>query len=346
MSKLTGVVLLEGPDGAGKTTLAEALCQKYGGHYVHRTWRKGMDVWDHHTEALQLADKLSHEQLVVIDRLWPSEAIYGKVFRKESDYKHNSRAMDRVLLRLATIHVLCVPDVDYVVETHGQRARAGGEMYSTVQEVAQRYWDWTFGSRYEPRPRDGDITEQQAAMGGFLKLRNDALHYDVNVDGTDLDFFCQKIEAHLRERQASQYAFALDPTTPNCLGHRMEAEYLFVGEQVGDLHSWSRWPFYARTHSPDFLNKALHELAFEEQKGLWNNAWDADNRLIHIWNERARPDLKVIPLGRKAEHRCKALGIPVHAAVPHPSWARRFNHHGQRGYTYADQLKEVLVGNR
>lgn len=341
MAKLTGVVLLEGPDCAGKTTLADELVKRYDGHYVHRTWRKGIDVWDHHVEAIQIANDRAHEQLVVVDRLWASEAIYGRVYRKESNYRHNSRAMDRVLLRLATIHVLCVPDVDYVVKTHAARAAVGQEMYPTVREVAERYHDWALGNTYVTRPLNGDITEQQAAMGGFIALRNDALHYDVNTDGTDMPAYCAKIADHLRERQATQYPFALDPATPNCLGHRTEARYLFVGEQLGDLHSWSRWPFFARTHSPDFLNRTLHELAFEEQHGLWTNAWDEDHRLPRIYNERAA-ELKVIALGRKAEHRCKTLGIPVHAAVPHPSWARRFNHHGQRGYTYADQLREVL----
>lgn len=339
--KLAGVVVLEGPDGAGKTTLAEHLVKRYDGHYVHRTWRKGMDVWDHHTEAVQIANERSHKQLVVIDRLWASEAIYGKVYRGESDYKHNSRAMDRVLLRLCAINVLCIPPLDYVVDVHAKRAAAGGEMYSTVDEVAERYRDWALGNR--SRPINGDVTEQLAALGGFIANRNDALLYDVTRHGSDMDAFADELEKLLLDRRASQYPFALDPATPNCLGHRLEAEYLFVGEQVGDLHSWSRWPFYARTHSPDFLNKSLHEIAFDEPKALWSNAWDEDNRLPHIWNERATPELKVIALGRKAERRCKAVGIPVHAAVPHPSWARRFNYHGQRGEPYPEVLKKALA---
>lgn len=339
-TRLTGVVLLEGPDGAGKTTLAEHLCKKYDGHYVHRTWHKGMDVWSHHSEALEIANERSANQLVVIDRLWPSEAIYGRVFRKESDYKHNSRAMDRVLLRFATINVLCVPPVEYVVDVHARKAREGLEMYSSVEQVAKLYDRWAYGTGLV-FDAAGDIIEQQASLGGFANIRRDALVYDVTKDGADLERYSELLEEKLRWRQSKQFKFALDSKTPNILGHKEDADFIFVGEQLGDLHTWSRWPFYARSHSPDFLNRSLHEITYEEPRGLWTNAWDEDNRLPQIWNERDK-DYRVIALGRKAERRCEALKIPVHAMVPHPSWARRFNHYGQRGELYSDTLKKAL----
>lgn len=342
MRKLTGVLVLEGPDGAGKTTLAEELCRRNDGHYVHRTWRKGMDVWDHHTEALQIANERAHEQLVVIDRLWPSEAIYGRVFRGESDYKHNSRCMDRVLLRMAAIYVLCVPrDKEYIKKIHGDRAAAGGEMYSNIDRVVDAYVDWMDGrvvTVSEDIINTGklDIVQQQSEYGGFLSSRSDRFHYDVTRDGANMNLVCEGIEHTLAQRQSQQWSFALDPNTPNVLGHAKDAEFLFVGEQVGDLHAWSRWPFYARSHSPDYINRSLHEFGFNEKRGAWTNAWDEDNRLPHIYG--ASPHLKVIALGRKAERRCEALRIPVHASLPHPSWARRFNHHGQRGTSYPQLL--------
>lgn len=341
MSKLKGVIVLEGPDGAGKTTLAEALCKKYDGHYIHRTWRKGMDVFDHHTEALQIANQLAHEQLVVIDRLWPSEAIYGQVYRKESDYKHNSRAMDRVLLRMSALYVLCVPrNPDYVRTIHARKHAQGLEMYDNIDQVTQRYIDWLDGN--ELADPVGDIIDQQAHFGGFLNDRGyGAFHYDVEQRGHELDKVVEELAEHLAWYRKQQWSFALDPNTPNILGHKLHAKYLFVGEQLGDLHSWSRWPFYARTHSPDFLNKSLHEIAFPERWGAWTNAWDEDNRLPHI--VAASPHLKIVALGRKAERRLNALKIPVHAAVPHPSWARRFNYHGQRGVPYPQQLADALA---
>lgn len=341
MSNIKGVILLEGPDGTGKSTLADFLVNKFDGHYVHRTWRRGMDVWDHHTEALQIANERAHQQLVVIDRLWPSEAIYGNVFRKESDYKHNSRAMDRVLLRMAAIYVLCVPsDPDYVRAVHKRKAGEGLEMYTNIDQVIDRYQHWTFGDN-ELSEWNGDICEQQAFLGGFLDQRpNDSHWYDVTRHGGDLENVATELEHKLAHRQATQFPFALDPKTPNCLGHRADAKYLFVGEQVGDLHAWSRWPFYARSHSPDFINKSLHEIAFAENEGVWTNAWDEDNRLPYIY--AAKPELKVIALGRKAERRCQALRVPVHAALPHPSWARRFNHYGQRGTPYPQLLNAAV----
>lgn len=343
MAKLTGVVLLEGPDGAGKTTLAEYLCKKYDGHYVHRTWRKGMDVWDHHTEALQIAHERHDKQLVVIDRLWPSEAIYGRVFRGESDYKHNSRAMDRVLQRMAALHVLCMPtDKEYIKGVHGARAAAGGEMYSNIDKVIDAYRDWIDGNQVKYLGLvlgELDIVQQQSWYGGFTNLRDDWYLYDVQQQGHDLDAVSFDVALEVQRLRNTQWPSALDPKTPNILGHKAEAEFLFVGEQVGDLHAWSRWPFYARSHSPDYINRCLHEIGFNERRGAWTNAWDEDNRLPHIVAES--PGLKVICLGRQAEKRCKQLGVSVHAGLPHPSWARRFNHYGQRGPHYRELLREA-----
>lgn len=341
MSKLTGVLVLEGPDGAGKTTLAEALVERYDAHYVHRTWHKGIDVWDHHLEALIIANERSHEQLVIIDRLHLSEQIYGRIYRGVAQQTHNVRCFDRVLLKLAAINVMCVPrDLLYVHEVHARKHAAGQELYTTVDAVAKRYVELLDGNIFTG-DGPGDYAEQQSRLGGLLWLRpEDTYHYDVTKQGHDLKRVGDELEAQLRKRQADQFTFSRDPAVPNCLGHRREAQYLFVGEQVGDLHSWSRWPFFARTHSPDFLNKALHELAFPENYGVWTNAWDEVNALPRIYAEK--PALKVIALGRKAERRCAQLRIPVHAAVPHPSWARRFNHHGERGKSYKQQLDEAL----
>lgn len=339
MSKPVGVIVLEGPDGAGKTTLAEHICEKYDGLYVHRTWSKTMDVWEHHTEGLRIAHDNYKHRLVVIDRLYPSEMIYGRSLRNGGQYKgHNARSMERVLARMGAVMGLVIPhDIQYVVDTHARKFKAGLEHFPTVEDIAVRYVDWMEGSsdeRYSELP--GDLIEQQTRLGGYKALRNDYVHYDVTLHGKNMNLAAERFIDRLERRRDTQFVFALDNETPNVLGHKADGEYLFVGERVGDPAGWSRWPFYGKNRSSDFLNRTLHSLDFNESSGIWTNAWDEANLLPRIHGER--PDLKVICFGREAERRCEQLRIPVHATVYHPSYAMRFNHYGP----YADQLKEAL----
>ena len=38
---MRGLVILEGPDACGKTTLAEKMVELWGGKYIHLTYVKG-----------------------------------------------------------------------------------------------------------------------------------------------------------------------------------------------------------------------------------------------------------------------------------------------------------------
>jgi hypothetical protein len=336
---VTGLVILEGPDGAGKTTLAQSLAEQFGGIYVHRTYSPTMDIWEHHAEAYQIAQARAHEQLVIVDRLWPSELIYGRVFRGKGYYgPYNARSMDRVSLRFCAIHVLCIPDdIEYIVKTHAEKKAKGLEMFDTVREVAVRYVDWARGSVI--RPHDGDLVEQMSSYGGFLGLRNDWFHYDVLRDGKDMKKVGKRLVEKLTDRQSKQLSLAREPAHPNFLGYIPEATHLFVGEALGDPNGWSKWPFFGRDKSADFLNRSLHQIAWPEQNGVWTNAEDPDYNLTRICS--AKPTLKVIALGQKAHDRCIKEGIH-HVTIPHPQWSRRFDYEGKIKGPYHELLEKAI----
>lgn len=338
-NSVKGVIVLEGPDGAGKTTLAEHLVKKYGGVYVHRTWSPEMNVWDHHTEALKIAHEKSYQELVVIDRLWPSEYIYGRVFRGSSQYPAwAARSMDRVLLRLCAQTICCIPkDVDYVVKMHAEKKKRNEEMFPSVREVATRYLDWWTGSVI--RPIDGDYVEQLTALGG-VSTRQDYTYYDVNVNGSRMHEFAELAVDVMIERQKKQFSLALNPALQNFIGYLPTARYLFVGEELGEPEGWCRWPFYSPAGSPDFLNRTLHRVAFDETTGCWTNAINSDDQLSRIVFEKN--SLLVICLGGIARRRCNSIGINIHAVIHHPQWARRFNFHGSNATPYHEELLDAL----
>lgn len=75
------IYILEGPDGVGKTTLANAIATKTKGHVLHCTWASNWVMKEYFKRVLEAAELLNRYQDVVIDRWAPSEWVYGHVFR-------------------------------------------------------------------------------------------------------------------------------------------------------------------------------------------------------------------------------------------------------------------------
>lgn len=68
------LIIIEGPDGAGKTTLAKKLSSSTSKQIVHcgSALRKKSDFYSY------------TKQQIILDRSWYSELVYGEVFREGS----------------------------------------------------------------------------------------------------------------------------------------------------------------------------------------------------------------------------------------------------------------------
>lgn len=77
------IVVLEGPDCAGKTTLAEALTANYGTVRANGKPPEDESLFEHYAGQVALAAKVPSE-LTVFDRLHVGELIYGPLFRGRS----------------------------------------------------------------------------------------------------------------------------------------------------------------------------------------------------------------------------------------------------------------------
>lgn len=74
------IVILEGPDGSGKTTLAKWLQHRYDLVYHHEgPPPAGVSVIDHYLELLETARDFD----VVFDRMALGERVYGPILRGE-----------------------------------------------------------------------------------------------------------------------------------------------------------------------------------------------------------------------------------------------------------------------
>ena len=85
------IIVLEGPDGCGKTEIGKGLAKRIGVPYFKmnteaQNWRKGK-----FKEALEFDQTYLVQFLkqtgysAVIDRAWPSEWVYSRVFKRDTN---------------------------------------------------------------------------------------------------------------------------------------------------------------------------------------------------------------------------------------------------------------------
>jgi hypothetical protein len=106
------IVILEGPDGSGKTTLARCLCNGYGFSYAHTGPPKPDEnvLLDY---ALKLYRANESGKNTVIDRLHLGEGIYGPIMRGVDLLTEEGLV---ILQRMITAYdaktVICLPKFD------------------------------------------------------------------------------------------------------------------------------------------------------------------------------------------------------------------------------------------
>lgn len=76
------IIIIEGPDGAGKTTLANQLSRQTKYDIVHRSQPKTDDEKKHMMSEYVAAIKSSKN--TILDRCWYSEMVYGPIMRDAS----------------------------------------------------------------------------------------------------------------------------------------------------------------------------------------------------------------------------------------------------------------------
>jgi len=316
------IFVLDGPDGVGKTTLAKRLAERTSGKYLHLTYRWKDKIHLYHDAAIRYAARLQ-PQTVVIDRWWPSEAVYAKAYRGGSQWPLYGRLADRIALKFGVMYIYCLPDsVDEAVKRHAKLKGEREEMYDDIAEVADLYLKlWHGDKRHEDK---GNYIDQLILNGGLSGNWNCA-YYSIGKWGHAMDLFIEHVIGAGLQWMEAQYAPALLYDEWNVSGHLAEAKYLFVGEQVNPKYREMYWPFHEYGNSSLFLTQALHEINYNERWGMWVNAFNHDGSLNqHLEMIALSKKLRIITLGNKAAAAVAKLGLPIHSAVPHPSYAKRF----------------------
>jgi len=357
--KTNGIIILDGPDGVGKTTLANELVKSHHFEYVHLSKPETGKAWDEHAAALLAAVQSSAGRPVVIDRHFMSEAIYGRIYRDGSEYPHTARHVDRLLHRFGALRVICAPPVEYVREMFGVLKQVRKEMFDDNMDlIAQKYLEV-----WEGRPANfsidapsgsADYLEQLANNGGVADTRGWE-HYDVTQHQGDdavqryAQYLVNKMKDELlvNEKLVGNAApFNPLDVTLRCVTGRVSLNAIWLVGDVQNVPSNERtFPFFSNDNSSRYLAEKLAELNVSESNLVIFNANDPDAMPILGWlylqQKKGRSPRRLIAMGRMAEQTLDRQGIIYHASTRHPQHARRFNY---RDSSFLLSLNSAITG--
>jgi len=137
------IVILEGPDGSGKSTLKEALIKHY--NFIEPipktlpTHKTTETMCGENATALNLA--IYNGENVVLDRGWMSEDIYSKVFRRgPSRFSKTHKAMfERLALTAGVVVVLCDPGASTIIRNLSERGDEHIRDIETINSIINEY---------------------------------------------------------------------------------------------------------------------------------------------------------------------------------------------------------------
>lgn len=336
------LIILEGPDGSGKTTLAKELIDQ-GCHYQHMTYRWPNKMVQYQTACFMhnLKKALDTNTPVVIDRWWISDMIYAKVFRGGSPWPHYGRMLDRMLLSYGGIYVMCQPGTPEEYKVRFKKlADERKEMYTDINKMAEVYDDYTdlfYGSACNK--------SYEGYLGVMMKkgmcYRQDCLKYDYLSEGGKV----KKIAARLKENVLRNYAHQNFPTFHNQTAGNFCADTIVLGDKPNLKWNSGRpdWPFFENANCSLHLAKTLDELGVDEAHTFYVNINHPITGISHIqsWLHHKTRPIRVITLGNDAEvtYLKNFCGSNSYIPAPHPQAARRFPFNQGK---FISKLKEGL----
>jgi hypothetical protein len=291
------IIILDGPDGTGKTTLAQQMCLQLGADYLHLTYRWKEKIFDYHVAAIRYAAR--RNKPIVIDRWWPSEAVYAKAFRGGSTWPMQGRTLDRVARKYGAIYVYCLSagGPEEAIANHAKLKDTREEMYDDITDVAHLYHKLWYGeSTHENK---GQYIDYVIRSGGF-KDRPDTLMYSIGDWGKSMELFIERVAELSDAWKNLQHKHILDSDS-NVTGHVQKAKYAIVGTERWPVFK-TNWAFHEHSGINLELSTKLNSLCLDEQAFIWANTFDHDGLPNMYLNSVLRdyPDIKLVTIGKDA----------------------------------------------
>lgn len=130
------IIIIEGADGSGKTTLAEQISKQTGYPVVHRSSPKSEE--EKAVMMQMYLQAIKEGRNVIFDRCWYSEMVYGVVMRDESVISYPQMyELERSLAKRGALIIYCTDKP----ETLWRRCTKRGEDYVTNSQTFMKICD-------------------------------------------------------------------------------------------------------------------------------------------------------------------------------------------------------------
>jgi hypothetical protein len=282
------LTLVEGPDGCGKTTLCQTPAFQ-DLHYVK--W--GPPDFPQENMFFKFFEGLQKTpENAVLDRLYPSEMIYGPLFQRPTWFdRARQRMMDRYLLSRSTVLLICLARYEIAEENWARRNLAGGE-YVVDQDWYRQVYD------------------------GYRHFQTDLpkLYWDYTVGSKAV-----KVRERIEVRRPP-------PNEGPGIGAFRRGVTLMVGERINDNLKGPKLPFVQFEQGGSWwLTNELERVGYPERSLYWINARD------YLTDAECHPGFMdlldpahVVALGKVAAEWCEKVARVPYAALEHPAYWRRF----------------------
>ena len=190
VEKQKGIIVLEGPDGSGKSTIAEYIKDTYGATIIHHTWSPWLEenMQQYHIDGITKAIHLAENELVILDRSWISELIYSHVFRDGSNWPSLHELGRNLLKQNNAAYILCLPnDLQAYIKHFEQLCSNRNEMFTNsnlMKSVWLEYYClFMIGPMSDNLPQmKGVPFEAQILKEGGLQNATNMIRYDFMND--------------------------------------------------------------------------------------------------------------------------------------------------------------------
>lgn len=263
------LIVIEGPDKTGKTTLAKAISKSLGFRYVHFSKPKGRAADEYIDFLINLKDD------AVCDRFHLGEFVYSNIFGRECGINPLELVtIERVMRLKQSILIHAVTNMKLA----NQRL-----VHSTENEIV-------------------DTRQNIAAAQGFAKVfpltnAGPVIRYD----GSSLDSI-NKIVDDLRKIQQSLGT----PGKYSGIGTITGSKVVFVGEAVNKNVTWRNLPF-DKGASSEFLLDVFKAAGVPERAVYICNADKLTKQEAMNLSQGSR--VTFVTLGKKAADKLSSFGI-------------------------------------
>lgn len=281
------LIIVEGPDKAGKTTLCREIAERFGYDYVH-FGAPGPDPAKEYADFL-----LNLKKPTVCDRFLYGELVYGPLLRGKSIITPLQKT---VLERLCRFRGALLIHASTSLELITKRILDEGDPLITVDQNAAAYWAFI------------KVMREAHIVPFCAYTAHTAIMTDKLVESLIGIVDMMKAGAMIAHNICTGIGTVMGPKT------------VLVGEELNANVTWIHKPF-DRGVSSEFLNDCIISSGIDEARVYTVNA--ATLRIEEILFLESTGCTKFVALGNKADEVLAYYSVP-HLKIAHPQYQKRF----------------------